>query len=247
MRSPRPSLPVLIGIAVLVAVDRLGAIVAAHVLAGQVKTDEHLPHRPSTSIGGFPFLTQAIGGKYKDVTVEATDLPVDGVSVTSLTVHLHGVHIPLGKVIHDSVVQVPVDRVDGTALVAFADLNTYLSSHHPLGQVLALRPGTGNTATVFDRLHVGNKVFSLHGVGTISLRGNVVDVGVAHLAGPRGASGASGAVSATLIRQALKRLKIAVPFDNLPFRITLTSVRFTSTGVTVAGGAKNTVLGASGD
>jgi LmeA-like phospholipid-binding len=230
-------------IAVLVAVDRLGAIVAAHVLAGQVKTDEHLPSRPSASIGGFPFLTQAIGGKYKDVTIEATNLPVDGVSVTSLTVHLHGVHVPLGKVIHDSVAQVPVDRVDGTALVAFADLNNFLSSHHPLGQVLALRPGAGNTATVFERLHVGSKVFSLHGVGTISLDGNVAHVSVAHLAGPRG----GGAVSATVLRQALKQLKISVPFGDLPFGIALTSVRFTSTGLTVAGGAANTVLGASGD
>jgi hypothetical protein len=230
-------------IAVLVAADRLGAIVAAHVLAGKVQTDEHLPNRPSATIGGFPFMTQALSGKYKDVTIGAMNLPVDGVSVTSLTVHLHGVHIKLSKVFHDSVSQVPVDRIDATAVIAFADVNTYLSNHHPTGEDVSFRRGAGHAATVIDRLRVGGKTVTLRGVADVSLRGNVIEVSVRRLT--RAVAGGV-AVSSQILQRALRQLHISLPLSGLPFQIRLESVSFTSTGVSVSGSAQNVVLGAGG-
>jgi DUF2993 family protein len=225
-------------IAVLVAADRVGALVAAHVLAGKVQSDEHLPTRPSTSIDGIPFLTQALSGKYKDVTIKADNVPVDGVSVTMVTAHLHGVHIPFSHALHDSVEQVPVDAVDGTAFISFGDINAYLSGHHPVGQVLSLKAGTGDNGTVLDRLRVGGQTTSLRGVGTISLANNVVKVKVTNLQRTAGK-----AVSAKEIQGALKVLRISLPLRALPFRIQLTSVSLGPTGVTVIGGARDTVLG----
>jgi LmeA-like phospholipid-binding len=216
-------------IAVVVAADRVGAIVAAHVLAGKVQTDEHLPSRPSASIGGFPFLTQAFSGKYSDVTITAHNLRVDAVQVTTLTAHLHGVHLPLSKVVHSSVTRVPVDRVDGTAFVSFANVNTYLAGKH-----LSLRvaPGANGTATVTDRLVVHGKRLSLRGVGAVTVRHSVVHVRVTKLAGAVGLPNRVASFS--------------VPLRGLPFRIQVRSVSVTSTGLSGTGAARNIVLGSPG-
>jgi hypothetical protein len=74
----------------------------------------------------------------------------------------------------------------------------------------------------------------------VRLSGNVIDIGVTHLAR---ATTTGAAVSAAVIRQARKQLRISLPLNDLPFRIRLTSAKFGSTGVTVTGGAQNTVLG----
>jgi hypothetical protein len=229
-------------IAVLVAADRLGAIVAAHVLAGKVQTDEHMTSRPDTSIGGFPFVTQALSGKYKDIKVSSTDLPVDGVNVTSLTVHLHGVHVKLGDVIHGTVSLVPVDRVDGAAVIAFADVNTYLSTHHPAGQDLSFRAGAGKAATIIDKVRVGGKTVSLRGAATVSLNGNVVDVEVKRLSR---AAGGGAAVTAQILQHVLSQLRISLPLKRLPFRINLETVAFSATGISVTGEAHDVVLGST--
>jgi hypothetical protein len=225
----------------VVAADRVGAIVAGHILASKVKTDENLRGHPTATIGGIPFLTQALSGTYRDVTIEANNVPVDGVNVTSMTVHLYKVHIPIGDVVNGAVLHVPVKRVAGSAFVAFGDINTYLDSHHPSGQVLFLRASTGNTATIFDQIRIGGKTIAVRGVGTVQLAGNAVAVKVTHLERNNGA-----ALPPSVLESVLSRLSIFVPLDDLPFRMTLRSVTMTSTGITVTGGAVNAVLGGHG-
>ncbi|HVW80631.1 MAG TPA: DUF2993 domain-containing protein [Mycobacteriales bacterium] len=120
---------VLLIVVLVVAADRVGAHVAAHVLAGKLETDEHLSSRPSVTIGGWPFLTQAVEGHYSDVTVRTGEaVTSDHVDLDTMTVHLMGVHIPLSKVISGSVKTVPVDRVTGTVAITFSDLESYLTS-----------------------------------------------------------------------------------------------------------------------
>jgi hypothetical protein len=220
-------------IAVVVAADRVGEIVAAHVLAGKLQTDEHLPNRPSTSIDGFPFLTQAFGGNYKDVKVTAHEVPVNAVPVTTLTANLHGVHLPFSKVIHGSVSQVPVDRVDGTAFVSFADANSYLSKHRIAGSVIRLKPGSNGTATVMDRVHLAGKLLKLRGVGSVSVASNVVTVGVSQLTG----------ASSALLSKAAKQLAVSFPLSGLPFRLQITAVTVTSAGLSGAASVSHIVLG----
>lgn len=214
-------------IAVVVVADRVGAIVGAHVLAGKVKTDEHLSSRPSASIGGFPFLNQAFGGNYKDVTITAHNVDLSGVTVTTLTAHLHGVHLPFGKVVHGSVSQVPVDRVDGTAFVSFANVNSYLASRH---LSVRIAPGHNGEAAVTDRVVVHGKHLSLTGLGSATVSGNIIRVQVTKLSGP--------------VNLGNRVANFTVPLHALPFRIALESVSVTPTGLSGTGGATNIVLGA---
>ena len=48
------------------------------------------------SIAAFPFLTQAIEGKYSDVKVTVHDLNLNGLDVSTFKVQLHGAHIKAG-------------------------------------------------------------------------------------------------------------------------------------------------------
>jgi hypothetical protein len=217
-------------IAIVIAADRIGAAVGAHVLAGKVEHFEDLPQRPSASIEGIPFLTQAFGGKYNNVKITAHNVPVNDVSVTTLTANLHGVHLPFTKAIHGSVSQVPVDRADGTAFVSFADANTYLAKHSVAGQHVQIAAGHGaNTVSVTDRARVRGAGVDLHGVGLVSVSGNVVQVSVGQLSGAP--------------KLPTKKLRVTLPLQGLPFRLQLTSVTVSSSGLTGSGGATNIVLG----
>lgn len=225
-------------IVLVIAVDRVGAIVAAHVLAGKVQTDEHLTNRPSVSIKGIPFLTQAFGGRYSDVHLSDHDVVVSGVPVTTLTVDLHGLHLPFGKAIRGSVSQVPVDRVSGTAFVSFSDANSYLSRHLPAGTRVRIAPGPDDrSVAVVDRVQLAGQHFVLRGSGAISVSGNVVAVDVSRLA-PTGAAVAPG-----LVARALAKAGVSFPLQAIPFKLQLTSVRVSAAGLSGAGESTSVVLG----
>jgi hypothetical protein len=216
-------------VAIVVVADRVGAIVGAHVLASKVKTDEHLANRPNASIGGFPFLTQAVGGNYKDVTVTANNVVVNGLTITTLTAQLHGMHLPLSHVLHGSVATVPVDRIEATAYIAYSDINQYLLSQHT-----SLRVSAGPTGqmSLSDRVGGHGKHVSLSGDGAVTVSDNIIHVRVTRVSG----------VSAL----AARTLRFSLPLKGIPFRIDVQSVTASSSGITAKGGASNTVLGEDG-
>jgi hypothetical protein len=208
----------------VVAVDRVGAHVAAHVLAGQLQSDEHLPNRPDVSIGGIPFLTQVFGGKYDDVSATAHDFRTPtGVSVTTLKAHLHGVHIPLSKVLRGSVKTVKVDRVDGTAYISFADLARYLASP---GVSVTLSRSSAHAIDVEGQIPKGGRTRLVNTLFTVT-----IDHSIVLLRTPAGVGGFKRAFNFT------------VPLGNLPFRMRFSSVTVGDSGITAAGNAKHVTLG----
>lgn len=75
---------VVVLVVLLLAADRVGNYVAEQTTASTLQDSQHLAHEPDVSIGGFPFFTQLATGKFDQVSVDATDVPVGGrgVSVT---------------------------------------------------------------------------------------------------------------------------------------------------------------------
>lgn len=228
-------------VVLLVLADRIGAVVGAHILAGRVQTDEHLPHRPDASIGGIPFLTQAIGGRYSDVTITAHDVPVDGVTVTTLTADLHGVNLPLEPALRGTVKRVPVKSISASALVSFDAANAYLAAHHPPDDSIRLEPGSNGAATVIDTAQVAGQSVTLRGTGRLSISDNVVSVSISGLS----VAGAAAALSQQVLAQVEQRLDVTVPLHGIPFRLDLQSASVTSTGLSIAGTAEHVVLGSS--
>jgi hypothetical protein len=208
----------------VVAADRVGAHVAAHVLAGKLETDEHLSSRPSVTIGGLPFLTQAWHGRYHDVTVTTDDfITANHVELNTMTVHLMGVHIPLSDVVKGSVKTVPVDRVTGTVFVSFIDLEAYLASHGATVKLSETSNGGVGVSGSGSRPNGHPKL--LNGVATISISNSVLTLSVG------------------LAKPSANVLTYSIPLRGLPFHLTVASVTVAAGGITGTGTAQNVVLG----
>lgn len=65
---------VIVLIALLVAADRIGNVIAEHTVAKTVQDSQHLEHQPDVDIAGFPFLTQLAAGKFGKVTLRDHDV-----------------------------------------------------------------------------------------------------------------------------------------------------------------------------
>jgi hypothetical protein len=218
---------------VLVAVDRVGAIVAGQVLASKLKTDEHLAHRPDVTVGGIPFLTQAIRGSYSDVKVTANNVTLNRIDVTTIAVQLHGAHIPWRAALHGNVHQVPVDRADGQVTISYAAMDAYLRSRH-----LTVSEGSGGQLKVTGSVTIAGHTFSAGGIGTATVSHNVVAVHVHQITAAAGSHVAHLSVA--------QRINFSLSLSGLPFRIALGSVRATPAGIVATGSARNLVLGSPG-
>jgi LmeA-like phospholipid-binding len=211
------------------AADRGAEAVAEDRVAQLVAERGGLAGQPQVEIGGFPFLTQALGGRYDDVRISLTGADLGQPEGTSADVSLRGVEVALSDVLSGSVQQVPVERVDGTATLSYA--------------LLAEQLGPGTTVTRDgDRLRVQRTVevagvsVPLTATGTVSLDGDTLVVDVDD------ASGAGVDVPDVLVDQVSDALDVRYRIPQLPFGLQVTGVAPADDGVRVRVEATDTVL-----
>lgn len=110
-------------IGLLVGADYGAAALFEHQVAARVQAQFRLAGEPSVTVHGFPFLTQAVIGDYRRVTIDAAGLPVSEV-LRDVRVHaeLSGIHAPLRSLLSGSADQVSVARVDGELTVTAPDV-----------------------------------------------------------------------------------------------------------------------------
>jgi hypothetical protein len=212
------------------AADRGAEAFAEDRVAQLVAERGGLAGRPEVEIGGFPFLTQAVGGRYDDVRIGLTGADLGQPEGTRADVSLRGVQVALSDVLSGSVQQVPVERVDGTATLAYA--------------LLAAELGPGTTVTrAGDGLRVQRTVevagvsVPLTATGTVSLDGDTLVVDV------EDASGVGVDVPAVLVDRVGDALDLSYRIPQLPFGLQVTGVAPADDGVRVQVEATDTVLG----
>ena len=212
------------------AADRGAEAFAEDRVAQLVAERGGLAGRPEVEIGGFPFLTQAVGGRYDDVRIGLTGADLGQPEGTRADVSLRGVQVALSDVLSGSVQQVPVERVDGTATLAYA--------------LLAAELGPGTTVTrngdglrVQRTVEVAGMSVPLTATGTVSLDGDTLVVDV------EDASGAGVDVPDLLVDQVDEALDLRYPIPQLPFGLQVTGVAPADDGVRVQIEATDTVLG----
>ena len=213
----------------LLAADRGAEAFAEDRVAQLVAERGGLAGRPEVEIGGFPFLTQAVGGRYDDVRIGLTGADLGQPEGTRAHVSLRGVQVALSDVLSGSVQQVPVERVDGTATLAYA--------------LLAAELGPGTTVTrngdglrVQRTVEVAGVSVPLTATGTVSLDGDTLVVDV------EDASGAGVDVPDLLVDQVDDALDLRYPIPQLPFGLQVTGVAPADDGVRVHVEATDTVL-----
>ncbi len=110
-------------IGLVIAADRIGLVVAQDEIAKNVATQYGLDHKPAVKIKGFPFLTQAMRGKYGEIDVNVGDITQLGVHLTGTVVTLKGVRAPLSDALHGDASKMVADTATSTATVGYADVN----------------------------------------------------------------------------------------------------------------------------
>lgn len=226
MRRLLVVLLVLAGLAV--AADRVAVALAERAVADQLRRSEGLAQTPTVELGGFPFLTQVVSGRYDEVRVVAAGLERGGVRVSEVDATLTGVQAPLGDVLSGDVPALAVDGVRATVAVAFADLarRTGLDGVR-LGAVDGALRVTARV-TVLGRSWTGTAV------ARPALRGDAL----VFRARSAQVAGASSEVTALVARA----LAFSVPVGDLPFGLALDGVSVSPAGLRLQASAGRTVL-----
>ena len=213
----------------LVLVDRVSVGYAEDQVATQLAEKGGLLGTPEVDIAGFPFLTQAIGGRYDDVRISLTAEELGQPEGTRADVTLRGVEVPLSSVLSGSVREVPVQRVDGTATLSYELLSAQLGGDTTLRR-------EGDRLRITRTVDVLGQTLPLTATGTVTLEGNdlVVDV--------EDASGAGVEVPGFLVDRAADLLDLRYTIPALPFGLQLTDVTPADDGVDVRVQATDTVL-----
>ena len=213
----------------LVLVDRVAVGYAEGQVATQLAEKGDLQGTPEVDIAGFPFLTQAVGGRYDDVRISLTAAELGQPEGTRADVTLRGVQVPLSSVVAGSVEEVPVGSVDGTATLSYALLSEQLG-----GDTTLRREGDGLRIT--KTVDVAGQTLPLTAVGTVTLEGNELVVDVEE------ASGAGVEIPDFLVDRVADSLDLRYAVPALPFGLQLTDVTPAEDGVDVRVQATDTVL-----
>jgi len=221
---------VLLLLGVAVAADRFAVGIAEDKVAQQLAEKGGLHGSPSVDIAGFPFLTQAVAGRYDDVRIALTSEQLGQPAGTRAHVVLHGVHVPLSSVVSGSVDRVPVDRIAGTATLPYALLTA------KLGGDTTLRP-EGKGLRITKTVELLGKKFPLTAAGTVTLDGNQLVLDVSK------AAGAGVDLPGFLVSRASDLLDLRYDLPALPFGLHVTALAPTSDGVHLTLAATGAVLG----
>ena len=221
-----------------VVVDRVSWYMAERGLASSLQRSADLAQRPEVSIGGFPLLTQAAQGRYRQVDVHLRDVPADQtLRLDELDTRLVGVHLPLRSLFQQTNAPVPVDVAESRSRVSFANLETATAARIPTDQ-LTVRYGAGSTA---DRVSVTGRYTTF--VGTLTLAAEakltIVDGGLVVTLLPDTITG----VPPFLRQQVAALFGFNSALPPFPWGFQARSVQVSPDGVTVLATSDSLVLG----
>ena len=208
--------------ALLVGADLVAVRVAEGVIASQTQASGGFSQRPAVDVRGFPFLTQALAGRYDDVRVSASGT-VSGTPVERLDVALQGVRLPLSQALSGDVATVPVEGLAGDVLLGYR----YLSEQ--AGDGLQVSPA-GELLRVKGTVRVLGQTLTATALSAVRLddQGRVV-VRAREVAG----------VDLSLLGE---RFDFRVPVDGLPYGLELTGLRVTPAGLALRASSGPTTL-----
>ncbi|MEN3310635.1 MAG: hypothetical protein V7603_6837 [Micromonosporaceae bacterium] len=223
--------------------DRVAAYAASQELASQAQQqmkqrDISTPSRPTAVIGGFPFLTQVVRGRYDKVTIHAKDLSSQGVTIDTLDVTATGINAKTNALINGKG-DITADNVTGTARVGWAAVTSLIKKNGPGVDglaVSALPDGQIQMRTPVSVLGVSTNVLA---TGTVRVSGSVVHVTVTRVQ----AQGGDVPPGLNSIIGSLKTaLSVDLKIPALPYNLKIRSVQSTVEGIVVTAFAQNVAL-----
>ena len=114
--------------AAAVGADYGAAALTESAVAREMRSQLGLTDDPSVRINNFPFLTQAISGRYRSVDVVADHVAIGPLQDVQVRSQLRDVSAPLSQLLGDGPRTVTVREVEGTARIGAADVERLIRS-----------------------------------------------------------------------------------------------------------------------
>lgn len=219
-------------VVVAVVGDRLAASAAQRAVAIKAREAALLHSDPTVKITGFPFLTQAIAGKYKKVTVTAHDIHRDGVRIDTITGTFYGVHVGLRNALAGRVSSVPIDRGTGGLLITYTDLDSFLAARK------LTVTAAGSALEVSGSPIVAGHRLTVSGTYTVTVSGH--NLVFAPVVSSLRAAGV--ALSAPVAAAAAAGLGVSIDTGVLPFGLVISKAAVLPTGIEIDATARGLVV-----
>jgi hypothetical protein len=219
----------------LALADRGLAMYAGNATGHQIRLREGLREDAEVTFRGFPFTTQAIRGRFREVDVTVRDLERNDLVIDRIDADLRNVEVDLGDALNGRVRAVPVESGTATLRLTYGDVNTWLTSR-PGNVRIVVREGRPYVVSSFGVPNVGQ----IDVEGTPSVRVTKTSVTVS-VTGVHPVTG-STTLNDALARTAGARASFTLSLDGLPFGIALTGAELTADALVVDATATGLIL-----
>lgn len=245
MKKAAIVLAVLVGL--LVVADFGAAAMAEYQVSKRLREHLDLADDPSVRVNGFPFMTQAFGGDYREVEVAADRVTVARLHDIGVEATLRHVRVPFSELVSGSADSVKVDEVVGRVRIQAAALGELINVDDLVVEEVTDRdrPADGTELPAnavklkgtVELLGISTKVSV---IGSLDLAGGQVQI-TAHSVEVDGQELPPAAVQ-TVLQLFTTRLDPGT----LPFTVTPTSVTADNGTLVVEGTARDVSLSSGG-
>lgn len=225
----------------LIAADRVAANVAERAIADQVrqevaKQDVQSSSPPRVKVGGFPFLTQVVAGRYESISILIRDVrgAVEGnsVSLSELDIDARNVKASIDT-LRSGKGEVTAETVEGTATINYDSVARLIDRP---GLKLAER---GGKLVMTAPLEVLGKQFTVNGTADLTVNDGQLRIRFDTLT----AEGLPQIPAAqALVNAYAKQISVNVDLSVLPFQLEMREVRPLPEGLAITATAKNVPL-----
>ncbi|MEV6234750.1 LmeA family phospholipid-binding protein [Saccharopolyspora shandongensis] len=263
MKKLAIALVIIVGL--LVGADFGAAAIAEYQVSKRLAEQMQLRENPDVRINGFPFLTQAIAGNYRDVQVAANAVQVGQLNEVGIEADLHGARVSTADVISGTADHITVDQLVGRVKLKASDIARLIGIQDLTIEPApkdALADDDGNISSADEQLAAGTDdtkaVVQLDGTVNIAGSDNKVRViAVLSLADdkmkiePRKLdlnNSALGRIELPKLfeQSVLKQFSTTLDPGMLPFEIKPTAVRVERGALVIEGIAENVTINAGG-
>lgn len=227
---------VIVAVGLLVVADRVGAWYAERAIAEQVSQEvaarEISADQPDVSVGGFPFLTQVLAGRYESISIVLRDVNGGGVRLPELDVTAREVTAPL-ETLRGGAGEVVADLVTGTAIIGYSTVAALTDQPD-----LQLTAQDGELKVRLP-VEVAGEQVTLVGTASVRVDDGRVRVRVAELDAE---GGDLPAQARGLADRYARDLAVDLRLPTLPFNLTLDEVSAQPEGLAVTASARGVPL-----
>ncbi|WP_017557948.1 LmeA family phospholipid-binding protein [Nocardiopsis baichengensis] len=222
----RKFLVFLVFLLILLAVADRGLHSAAQSeIAKRVGAQYEMSSEPEVAIGGFPFLTQAVGGTYSEISIVTGAMVVNDVQLERVDMTARDVHAPLSALMSEP--SAVAESADARVMLPYSELQQRL----PEGIVIETEDGEPRMA---GDLSMGGFSTPVSAGLDISAEGETVTLS------PRDVQ--IGEAGLDLGDQVAQRLTATVTIPRLPFGLQIKGIEALPNGVEVAAEATDVQL-----